>query len=387
MKPGESGSDQSSSKTTMNSPKDQKKDEKESEPVASTSKSLNLNPSSPEAKDDLFEPTVDMLVNDFDEEQTLEEEEALAAKDGHDPGVELSDLQRESEMPLEELLKLYGCGSTASTSTASTSRKRRKRQEKSPQPPKQSKKQEIITEEVTENVQETTTKAAEEEMVVEDSPDEDADAATSTTNNMESTSLNDDETNCEDEEPSELKKLYNADGELKLDATFSDEEDLDYVPDEEEGKKTIMVGADYQALIPEGLLEYDDVLPYENEDKLLWDPSKISDNTLEEYLNKFSLSSSNGANNHTTSTTATGKCSRDDEQALLLLLQCGNNCEEAIRRRRLGAMQPTNTITNTSIWSEEECRNFENGIKIFGKCFHEIQSSKVILSFFFCDLK
>lgn len=383
MKPGESGCDQTSSKTTMNNPKDQKKDEKESEqqPVASTSKSLNLNPSSPEAKDDLFEPTVDMLVNDFDEEQTLEEEEALAAKDGHDPGVELSDLQRESEMPLEELLKLYGCGSTASNSTASSSRKRRKRQEKSPQPPKQSKKQEAITE-VTENVQQTTTKAAEEE-TVEDSPDEDADAATSTTNNMENTSLNDDETNCEDEEPSELKKLYNADGELKLDATFSDEEDLDYVPDEEEGKKTIMVGADYQALIPEGLLEYDDVLPYENEDKLLWDPSKISDNTLEEYLNKFSLSSSNGANNHTTTTT--GKCSRDDEQALLLLLQCGNNCEEAIRRRRLGAMQPTNTM---SIWSEEECRNFENGIKIFGKCFHEIQSSKVInICCFFCNVK
>lgn len=379
MKPVEGGSDQASSKSAINSSEDQKKDEKESEqPVASTSKNLNLNPNSPEPKDDLFEPTVDMLVNDFDEEQTLEEEEALAAKDGHDPGVELSDLQRESEMPLEELLKLYGCGSTASSSSASSSRKRRKRQEKSPQPPKLSKKQENISE-VIENVQQATTttttnKAVEEEMV-DDSPDEDA--ATSTTNNMENTSLNnDDETNCEEEmeEPSELKKLYNADGELKLDATFSDEEDLDYVPDEEEGKKTIMVGSDYQALIPEGLLQYDDALPYENEDKLLWDPSKINDNILEEYLNKFS-SSSNGANNHTTSSsTATGKFSRDDEQALLLLLQCGNNCEEAIRRRRLGAMQPTNKM---SIWSEEECRNFENGIKIFGKCFHEIQSSKV----------
>lgn len=376
MKPVESGSDQTSSKTTMNSPKDQKKDEKE--PAASTSKTLTLNnPNSPEVKDDLFEPTVDMLVNDFDEEQTLEEEEALAAKDGHDPGVELSDLQRESEMPLEELLKLYGCGSAPSTSTstssASTSRKRRKRhEEKSPQPPKQSKKQEVITE-VTENVQQTatptTTKAVVEEGTVDDSPDEDT--ATTTTNNMENTSLNDDETNCEEEEmeePSELKKLYNADGELKLDATFSDEEDLDYVPEEEEGKKTIMVGADYQALIPEGLLKYDDALPYENEDKLMWDPSKICDNTLEEYLNKFS-SSSNGA------PSSTGKkYSRDDEQALLLLLQCGNNCEEAIRRRRLGAMQPTNTM---SIWSEEESLNFENGIKIFGKCFHEIQSSKV----------
>lgn len=30
--------------------------------------------------DQLFEPTVDMMVNDFDDEQTLEEEENLAGK-------------------------------------------------------------------------------------------------------------------------------------------------------------------------------------------------------------------------------------------------------------------------------------------------------------------
>lgn len=106
---------------------------------------------------------------------------------------------------------------------------------------------------------------------------------------------------------------------------------------------------------------------------MLWDPTKITDCILEEYLNKFSSSSSTNGN-HTTSTSTSGRHSRDDEQALLLLLQCGNNCDEALRRRRLGAMQPTNTM---SIWSEEECRNFENGIKVFGKSFHEIQSSKV----------
>lgn len=44
--------------------------------------------------DILFEPSVDMMVNDFDDERTLEEEEALAAIESEDPNAELSSLQR-----------------------------------------------------------------------------------------------------------------------------------------------------------------------------------------------------------------------------------------------------------------------------------------------------
>lgn len=44
--------------------------------------------------DSLFEPSVEMMVNDFDDERTLEEEEALA--DAEDPSTELSNLQRVS---------------------------------------------------------------------------------------------------------------------------------------------------------------------------------------------------------------------------------------------------------------------------------------------------
>jgi hypothetical protein len=231
----------------MNNTDEQKKPD---EPHPSSSKS-GQNPNSPESdqvKDDLFEPTVDMLVNDFDEEQTLEEEEALAAKDGHDPGAELSDLQRESEMPIEELMKLYGCAPPM-VATTSTSRKRRRRNNKSPTPPpKQSKKQpqENLTPEPSEPSGSVVVVQPTEDPVAVESPDEDA--MTTTTNNLENTSYNDDETNFEDEEePSQLKKLYTADGDK------SDDEDVDYVPDEEEGKKTIMVGSDFQAQIPEGL--------------------------------------------------------------------------------------------------------------------------------------
>lgn len=229
----------------INNSDEQKKSD---EPHPSSSKGQNTADTDEPSCDDTFEPTVDMLVNDFDEEQTLEEEEALAAKDGHDPGEELNDLQRESEMPLEELLKLYGCAPPMVAST-STSRKRRRRgHDKSPPPPpKQTKKQVNLPQE------ESSGSAAviEDPVTVEESLDDDA--TTTTTNNIENTSFNDDETNLdeEDEEPSELKKLY-TEGD-KIDATVSDDEDLDYIPDEEDGKKTIMVGSDYQAQIPEGI--------------------------------------------------------------------------------------------------------------------------------------
>lgn len=45
-------------------------------------------------KDKLFDPSVDMLINDFDDERTLEEEEALAAADPDDPIAELNSLQK-----------------------------------------------------------------------------------------------------------------------------------------------------------------------------------------------------------------------------------------------------------------------------------------------------
>jgi ELM2 domain len=379
MKPNESDS----CTNKLNNEADQSK-ENVQEPQPSSSKTVFPNSPDDESatKDSLFEPTVDMMVNDFDEEQTLEEEEALAAKEEQDPGQELFDLQRESEMPIEELLKLYGCGPQAQTS--STSRKRRRRPERtSPKPKEKS----SIAQETATTATATTTIAAtttsdevnsqtEAASKEEESPDEE-DAATTTTtmtNILENQSV--DETNFEDEEPSELKKLYTGlydkdtkDGELKLDGTLSDEEDLDYSPDEEENKKTIMVGVDYQAVIPEGLLKYDDALPYENEDKLLWDPSKVNDGEIEDYLNKFSVAT-NGGHNHASQTL---KNLRDDEQALLLLLQCGNNFDEALRRRRLGG---TN-INPAKIWSEEECKNFENGLRLYGKSFHEIQVSKV----------
>lgn len=42
--------------------------------------------------------------------------------------------------------------------------------------------------------------------------------------------------------------------------------------------QTISVGSAYQAVVPEGLSKYGDAPAYENEDRLLWDPTKMDDN-------------------------------------------------------------------------------------------------------------
>lgn len=61
-------------------------------PSSSSSTSQRTSNTTQSNGDSLFEPTVEMMVNDFDDERTLEEEEALAASE--DPSAELSNLER-----------------------------------------------------------------------------------------------------------------------------------------------------------------------------------------------------------------------------------------------------------------------------------------------------
>lgn len=260
----------------------------------------------------LFEPTVDMMVNDFDDERTLEEEEALAAGEQQDPKAELSSLQQEGDMPLDELLALYGYD----------------RNNVKPAP------------------------------VPEPAPIQNGE----TPEKMESSALQ--QLYPETASPDATRYLRSGSK-----PPSEEEEDGDYSPDEDDWKKTIMVGSDYQAAIPEGLCSYDDALPYENEDKLLWNPSALDQNEIEDYMFKVCATSSESGMD----AVPRGKQLRDDEQALFLLQQCGHNVEEALRRRRISAATPA----HGNLWSEEECRNFENGLKAHGKDFHLIRQNKV----------
>lgn len=45
-------------------------------------------------------------------------------------------------------------------------------------------------------------------------------------------------------------------------------------------------------------------------------------------------------------------------------------------------MNPNKPVSQMTLWSEEECRNFENGLKTYGKDFHLIQQNKVSWLFY-----
>merc|ERR1719410_395365 len=65
-----------------------------------------------------------------------------------------------------------------------------------------------------------------------------------------------------------------------------DGEDSDAENKEYSWKKTIMIGPSYQASVPSDLARYGDTLPYENEDKLLWNPGELAGGEVENYLAK-----------------------------------------------------------------------------------------------------
>ncbi|ETE72819.1 Mesoderm induction early response protein 3, partial [Ophiophagus hannah] len=62
------------------------------------------------SEDHDFDPTAEMLVHDYDDERTLEEEEMM--DEGKNFSSEIEDLEKEGSMPLEDLLAFYGYEST-----------------------------------------------------------------------------------------------------------------------------------------------------------------------------------------------------------------------------------------------------------------------------------
>ncbi|XP_044741773.1 mesoderm induction early response protein 1 isoform X2 [Chrysoperla carnea] len=311
--------------------------------------------------DRLFDPSVDMMVDDYDDERTLEEEEALAAGEAQDPHAELSNLQREGDMPLSELLKLYGLDGSPQTVSGGTGTEVENGSNCDINDPSMNMEQ-LNNERLTGSVGTDTSSGGATDIETIDSDRQSI---------RDKPHLKPQSALCQLYEPlsDTPETVSRTHSEVDIE---EEEDDYDYSPDEDEWKKkTIMVGSDYQAAIPEGLCCYDDVLPYENDDKLLWDPTPLTPKQVEEYLKQVRAKKKRGPGVYAL---PVGKHLKDDEQALFLLLQCGHNIDEALRRRRINAITSAETM---SLWSEEECRNFENGLRSYGKDFHLIQQNKV----------
>uniref|UniRef100_A0A1I8PY14 Mesoderm induction early response protein 1 n=1 Tax=Stomoxys calcitrans TaxID=35570 RepID=A0A1I8PY14_STOCA len=395
--------------------------------------------SSSASKDETFEPSIEMMVNDFDDEQTLNEEESLAALESHDVQEEIDTLKQESEIPLEELLAKYqSLPPIDFEPLRKKSKKSSNKKKHKPKPKFGADLHQLPTEgaEVDkDNSEETLSlqdvirgneitiegneerEVADEEKAVDEDADEDP---------LEDTSQITETGEMPMVRRTHLLDLYpegtfgsitpTTNGkDIPLETLYGVEEEVEE-EDDEEYKKKVMIGSSYQAFIPKGLSQYGDILPYENEDKLIWEPSQVSEREVEAYLLKIrDINRNQGADEESTdfetmSTTnkenadstrnndnmennsllANGEKSgisplgvtddmpaavvKDNEQALHLLVQCGYDFKEALRRKRLNAL-PMND--GMSLWSEEECQKFEEGIQKFGKDFLKIRQNQV----------
>uniref|UniRef100_A0A3B5LK45 Mesoderm induction early response protein 1 n=1 Tax=Xiphophorus couchianus TaxID=32473 RepID=A0A3B5LK45_9TELE len=146
------------------------------------------------------------------------------------------------------------------------------------------------------------------------------------------------------------------------------DEDEDYVPSED-WKKEIMVGSMYQAETPVGLCKYKENEKYENDDQLLWNPDCVPEGKVVEFLSEASRRTGEEKG---VDAIPEGSHIKDNEQALYELVKCDFDTEEALRRLRFNVK----AAREISVWTEEECRNFEQGLRAYGKDFHLIQANK-----------
>uniref|UniRef100_A0A672MZL3 ELM2 domain-containing protein n=1 Tax=Sinocyclocheilus grahami TaxID=75366 RepID=A0A672MZL3_SINGR len=281
-----------------------------------------------------FDPSADMLVHDFDDERTLEEEEKLEGQTNF--STEINDLTREGEMPIEELLKLYGYSTGGSPEEEDG---------------------DVQEEDSSENNCCSHSKLKEDERQ-ELSDQENGDVQSS------------------GEEPpscsvshSTAQLLYPRPS-IYFEGDEEEFEDDDYIPSED-WKKEIMVGSMYQAKTPVGLCKYkDNEKVYENDDQLLWNPELIPEEKVVEFLAEASKCSREETGVHAI---PEGSHIKDNEQALYELFKCNFNAEEALRRLKFNVKPAKEEMSG---WNEEECRGFEQGLNAYRKDFSSIQANK-----------
>ncbi|XP_027146381.1 mesoderm induction early response protein 2 [Larimichthys crocea] len=165
-----------------------------------------------------------------------------------------------------------------------------------------------------------------------------------------------------------LRRLRGGDKDTLVSSSDEDSDNAS-IPSNEEHKE-IMVGSMYQAKIPPlGPYTYQE-REYSSEDQLLWRPGVLPVQDVEEFL----LYAQRPRTQEGAACTRTQDTVRDNEQALYELVKCNYNAEEALRRLRFNVKVFSEELC---AWSEEECRNFEHGYRVYGKNFHLIQANKV----------
>lgn len=191
---------------------------------------------------------------------------------------------------------------------------------------------------------------------------------------------------------SKLGHLIGTTGELCYDQSDEDDEDDEDYDEEDrtaDWRKSIQVGEDHQAQVPDSLSPY----PTESSEKdavgrLLWTPSGLSDEAVQLFLKAFTGENGLPAGGRPGAKPAQaipdqalplGAHVRDNEEALQLLLQCDHNVELALRRKPTAANPAPERLGTERMrpWAEDECREFEEGLKLHGKDFYAIQQARL----------
>ncbi|XP_020795112.2 mesoderm induction early response protein 1b isoform X2 [Boleophthalmus pectinirostris] len=314
----------------------------------------NLSPGGSAGSDDHdFDPSADMLVHDFDDERTLEEEELMEATDEANAN-EIDDLAREGEMPIHELLSMYGYGGG---SPAEDDEEEDEEPEEEEDDDEEDEEEDMDNDESSRSTGEL--KRTEGEGMKSSSGEEVQTPPEGRTRPVRSLGT------AELIRPQKLKYFDN-----NNDIEEESDEDEDYVPSED-WKKEIMVGSMYQAETPVGLCKYkENEKVYENDDQLLWNPERLAEAKVVEFLAEASKRTGEEKG---VDAIPEGAHIKDNEQALYELVKCDFDTEEALRRLRFNVKAAREEL---SVWTEEECRNFEQGLKTYGKDFHLIQANK-----------
>ncbi|KAG8598978.1 hypothetical protein GDO81_002822 [Engystomops pustulosus] len=279
-----------------------------------------------------------MLVHDYDDERTLEEEEMK--EDGKNFNSEIEDLEKEGNMPLEDLLAIY-VYEPADPALAASSAGSSPSELADELPDMTLDKEEIAKDLLSGDDEETQSSA---------------DDLTPSVTSHEAT----------DFFPRPLRSNTACDGDRESESEYLE---TDFGNSSEDLRKEIMIGPHHQADIPPYQGHYiADLSAYEYEDQLVWSPDGLPESEVEEYLLETRV-----ANKRFLDRVSDGMLIKDDEQALHELFKCRYNTREAMGRfcsRRM-------LNDDSRPWTEDECRNFEHALVIHGKDFHLIQKNKV----------
>ncbi|KAM6230412.1 mesoderm induction early response protein 3 isoform 1-T1 [Porphyrio hochstetteri] len=293
------------------------------------------------SEDHDFDPSAEMLVHDYDDERTLEEEEMM--EESKNFSSEIEDLEKEGNMPLEDLLAFYGYEPTMPVMAGSNA-------DSSP----------------SELADELPDMTLDKEEIAKDLLSGDDEETQSSADDLTPSVTSHEAT---DFFPRPLRSNTTCDGDKESDG---EDVEADNGNSSEDLRKEIMVGSQYQAEIPPYLGRFSaDEKAYENEDHLLWKPGVISESKVKEYLFETSLRT---GNEKMIGRIPEGLHTRDNEQALYELLKSSHNVKEAIERYCSNGKASQEEMT---AWTEEECRSFEHALLIYGKDFHLIQKNKV----------